>query len=171
MKTQVIVNSKKILGLVQVLTVCIIVLTVFSSCSSTRKTTAAGAEITTPSTTPPASGLKQETTDAKETIPFVVVEEMPIFPGGDSMLLEYISRNAKYPALAKANKIEGRVILRFCVRETGSVNKVSVLQSVDPELDAEAVRVAGTLPAFQPGKQGGKVVPVWYMIPVTFALK
>jgi protein TonB len=51
------------------------------------------------------------------------------------------------------------------------VSQVSILKSVDPELDAEAIRVVNTLPAFKPGKQGGKPVPVWYMVPITFTLK
>ncbi len=100
--------------------------------------------------------------------PFVVVEEMPVFPGGDAALLKYIGENAKYPEKAKANKIEGKVIVRFCVTDTGGVDRVSVLRSVDPELDNEAVRVVKTLPKFKPGRQGGKAVNVWYMVPITF---
>ncbi len=79
--------------------------------------------------------------------------------------------NTKYPEAAKANNIQGRVIVRFCITETGGIEKISVLKGVDPELDKEAVRVVSTLPAFQPGKQGGKAVPVWYMVPISFALK
>ena len=73
--------------------------------------------------------------------------------------------------MLKENKIEGRVIIRFCVTEKGSVNKISILKGVDPELDAEAIRVVGTLPLFNPGRQNGKAVPVWYMVPITFTLK
>ena len=102
--------------------------------------------------------------------PFVVVEEMPVFPGGDAALLKYIGENAKYPEKAKANKVEGKVIVRFCVTDTGGVDRVTVLKSVDPELDNEAVRVVKTLPKFKPGKQGGKAVNVWYMVPITFGL-
>jgi TonB family protein len=105
------------------------------------------------------------------TEPFVVVEEMPVFPGGDSALLAYIAQNVRYPEYAKLNKITGRVVLRFCISETGAVKLVSVLKGVHPELDAESIRVIQTLPAFKPGKQGGVPVPVWYMVPVTFALK
>jgi TonB family protein len=106
----------------------------------------------------------------EEGTPFVVVEEMPMFPGGDSALLAYISQNTKYPATAKANGIEGRVIVRFCVTDVGGVDRVSVLRGVDPELDAEAIRVVKSLPTFKPGKQGGKPVNVWYMVPITFSL-
>jgi TonB family protein len=108
--------------------------------------------------------------EIKEGDPFVVVEEMPMFPGGDSLLLDYLIKNTKYPETAKANNIQGRVIIRFCVTEVGGVDRVSVLKGVSPELDAEAIRVVNTLPAFKPGKQGGKPVSVWYMVPITFAL-
>ena len=111
----------------------------------------------------------QEDVDAAE--PFVVVEEMPMFPGGEAALLAFIGANTQYPEVAKENNIQGKVIVRFCVTSKGGVDKVSILKGVDPELDAEAIRVVGTLPAFKPGKQGGKPVPVWYMVPINFTLK
>ena len=121
----------------------------------------------------------EEVQQAKEEVqeveaepePFVVVEEMPMFPGGDAALLTYIGEHTNYPEVAKENNIQGRVIVRFCVTSKGGVSQVSVLKGVDPELDKEAVRVVGTLPTFKPGKQGGKPVPVWYMVPITFTLK
>ncbi len=106
-----------------------------------------------------------------EATPFVVVEEMPMFPGGDAELLKYIADHTQYPEIAKENNIQGRVIVRFCVTSKGGVSQVSILKGVDPELDAEAIRVVNSLPAFKPGKQGGKPVPVWYMVPITFTLK
>jgi protein TonB len=83
-----------------------------------------------------------------------VVEEMPMFPGGDGELLKYIAEHTQYPEIAKENNIQGRVIVRFCVTSKGGVSQVSILKGVDPELDAEAIRVVNTLPAFKPGKQG-----------------
>jgi len=109
--------------------------------------------------------------DDPEATPFVVVEEMPMFPGGDAALLKYIGENTNYPDVAKENNIQGRVIVRFCVTSKGGVSQVSILKGVDPELDAEAIRVVNTLPKFKPGKQGGKPVNVWYMVPITFTLK
>jgi periplasmic protein TonB len=106
-----------------------------------------------------------------EATPFVVVEEMPMYPGGDAELLKYIAEHTQYPEVAKENNIQGRVIVRFCVTSKGGVSQVSILKGVDSELDAEAIRVVNTLPAFKPGKQGGKPVPVWYMVPITFTLK
>jgi len=116
--------------------------------------------------------VKEEVQEVEaEPAPFVVVEEMPMFPGGDLELLKFIMEHTNYPEVAKENNIQGRVIIRFCVTSKGGVNQVSVLKGVDPELDAEAIRVVNTLPAFKPGKQGGKPVPVWYMVPITFTLK
>jgi TonB family protein len=117
------------------------------------------------------SAATETISEEPEIVPFVEVEEMPVFPGGDAALLKYLGENTTYPENAKKNKIEGRVILRFCVTEKGNINKISVLQGVNPEIDAEALRVASTLPAFIPGKQNGKAVPVWYMVPITFMLK
>ena len=101
---------------------------------------------------------------------FVVVEEMPVFPGGDSALIKYIVSNINYPAEAKEKHIQGRVILRFCITSLGGVEQVTVLRGVEPSLDFEAVRVIKSLPKWQPGKQSGKPVNVWYSVPVTFAL-
>lgn len=116
--------------------------------------------------------VKEEVQEEEaEEVPFVVVEEMPMFPGGDAALLKYIGENTVYPEVAKENNIQGRVIVRFCVTAKGGVSQVTVLKGVDPELDAEAIRVVNTLPPFKPGKQGGKPVPVWYMVPITFTLK
>jgi protein TonB len=116
--------------------------------------------------------VKEEVKEEEaEPEPFVVVEEMPMFPGGDVELLKYIGEHTQYPEVAKENNIQGRVIVRFCVTAKGGVSQVSILKGVDPELDAEAIRVVNTLPAFKPGKQGGKPVPVWYMVPITFTLK
>jgi len=109
--------------------------------------------------------------DVDEAEPFYVVEEMPMFPGGDAAIQKYIGDNVIYPEVAKENNIQGRVIVKFCVTPTGGVDQVSVLKGVDPELDVEVVRVVKTLPKFKPGKQGGKPVPVWYTIPINFQLK
>jgi periplasmic protein TonB len=116
--------------------------------------------------------VKEEVQEAEpEQQPFVVVEEMPMFPGGEVALLKYIMDHTQYPEIAKENNIQGKVIVRFCVTSKGGVSQVSILKSVDPELDKEAIRVVNTLPTFKPGKQGGKPVPVWYMVPIAFTLK
>jgi len=102
---------------------------------------------------------------------FVVVEEMPAYPGGDKAMMEFIYANIQYPEIAKENNIQGRVILRFCVTYKGGVDQVQIIRGVDKSLDEEAARVIKMLPAWKPGKQGGKPVNVWYSVPVTFQLK
>jgi TonB family protein len=115
--------------------------------------------------------VTEESISDAEEVPFVVVEQMPMFPGGDVALLEFIMKSTIYPEAAKAQNIEGRVIVRFCISSNGNVRQISVLKGVSPELDTEAIRVVSTLPKFQPGSQSGKDVPVWYMVPITFTLK
>ncbi len=105
-----------------------------------------------------------------DEVPFVVVEEMPMYPGGDKALLDFIQNNIQYPSEALAQKIEGRVIVRFSVSKLGTTEDVTVLKGVDPLLDAEAIRVVYQLKGWHPGKQGGQPVNVWYMVPVTFTL-
>jgi TonB family protein len=114
--------------------------------------------------------VKEESIKESEKEPYVVVEEMPMFPGGDPALLRHIGENTKYPEVSKAQNVQGRVIIRFCVTEKGGVSQISVIKGVSPELDAEAIRVVKTLPDFKPGRQSGKAVPVWYMVPITFTL-
>lgn len=105
-----------------------------------------------------------------EPEPYIRVEEMPEFPGGDKALLEFIAKNLKYPQEAMENNIAGRVFIQFVVQSDGSVGRVNVLKGVDPIIDDEAVRVVGSLPKFKAGKQNGLPVPVWYSVPVTFQL-
>lgn len=103
---------------------------------------------------------------------FTEVDELPVFTGGDKEILNYIVNNTKYPEEAKKNNITGKVIVKFVVEKDGSVSGAEVLKSVDPLLDAEAVRVVGTLPKFEkPAKKDGKIVRVNYMLPITFALQ
>jgi|WetSurMetagenome_2_1015567.scaffolds.fasta_scaffold00318_9 TonB family protein len=114
--------------------------------------------------------LKSEVANSNDDI-FTVAEQMPLFPGGDDALIKFISENIKYPKTAMENKIQGKVIVRFCVRKDGKVDLFSVLRSADPSLSEEALRVVKLLPQFEPGKQGGKNVDVWYTLPINFALK
>lgn len=100
-----------------------------------------------------------------------IVEKMPEFPGGDSEIMKFIANNLQYPASAIENEIQGKVIVQFTVTKTGEVSDVSVMRSVDPDIDQEAVRVISKLPKFKPGTQNGKAVNVRYTYPVTFRLQ
>ncbi len=107
----------------------------------------------------------------EETKVFDVVEVMPSFPGGQSALFEYLSKNIKYPVVAEENGVQGRVIVTFVVERNGSITDVQVAKSVDPSLDKEAVRVIKSMPHWIPGKQNGSAVRVKFTVPVTFRLQ
>jgi TonB family protein len=106
-----------------------------------------------------------------EEVVFVMVEKMPEFPGGESAMLKYISKNISYPATSAEKNIQGEVLCRFIVKEDGKVGNVKVLKGVDPDLDDEAIRVLYTMPRWKPGEQRGKKVPVEYSIPVVFSIQ
>ena len=97
-----------------------------------------------------------------------IVEQQPEFPGGPSAMAKWLGDNIKYPAEAAKNNIQGRVIVRFVIGSDGTVGNVEIVRGVDPQLDAEAVRVINAMPKWTPGKQDGKPVAVRYTIPVTF---
>lgn len=98
-------------------------------------------------------------------------ETMPQFPGGQLMLMKYLADNIKYSASAVKNKKEGRVIVTFIVQKNGSITHAKIVRSIDPELDAEALRVVKGMPKWTPGTQFGKPVSVKYTLPVKFSLQ
>ena len=107
----------------------------------------------------------------EETKIFTVVEQMPMYPGGDAALMGYLRDNIHYPTVAAENGVHGRVVVGFVVERDGSITDVKVLRSVDPSLDREAMRVVKSMPRWTPGKQNGSAVRVKYQVPVTFRLQ
>jgi len=102
---------------------------------------------------------------------FIVVEQMPQFPGGESALLNFVYKNLEYPESAIKDKIQGKVIIRFVVTESGEINKVEVIRSLQPDCDKEAIRVIKLLQKFIPGKRDGKPTKIWFTIPINFKLE
>jgi TonB family protein len=102
---------------------------------------------------------------------FVVVEEMPQFPGGQEAMWIWISQRIRYPEQAKKEGITGTVFVSFVVNSTGKVVKINVEKSAHPLLDAEALRALGEMPQWKPGAQKGKNVDVRMTVPVKFSLK
>lgn len=106
-----------------------------------------------------------------EILPYSAVEAKPSFNGGDAnAFVKYVQENIKYPENALENDIEGKVTVNFVVDANGNVCNAKVVRGVDDELDAEALRVVSSAPAWVPAKQGGKNVPVNCSIPVTFKI-
>lgn len=102
---------------------------------------------------------------------FTIVEEMPIFPGGELELRKAIGKSVKYPVVAAENGIQGKVYVSFVVAKDGSIKNCKIARGVDPSLDAEALRVVRSLPLWQPGYQRGQAVNVQYTVPINFQLQ
>jgi protein TonB len=107
----------------------------------------------------------------EETKIFTVVEQMPMYPGGDGALMGYLRDNIHYPTVAAENGVQGRVVVGFVVERDGSITDVKILRGVDPSLDREAMRVVKSMPRWNPGKQNGSAVRVKYQVPVSFRLQ
>ena len=114
----------------------------------------------------------EEEEEPEENVIFEVVEEHPEFPnGGMSGLMQYLSKNIKYPPIAQENGTQGRVIVQFVVNRDGSIVDAKVMRGVDPYLDKEALRVIAGMPKWKPGKQQGKAVRCRFTVPVMFRLQ
>ena len=111
------------------------------------------------------------TTVPEEGTIFEVVEQMPEYPGGMPAMMEFISKNIKYPAAAQQAKIQGRVTIQFIVNTEGNIINPRVLRSADPLLDAEAIRLTTIMPKWKPGMQRGQAVNVKYTVPIMFRLQ
>ena len=99
------------------------------------------------------------------------VETMPEFPGGVEKLMEYVAMNVRYPKDAEEKSIQGRVIATFVIEKDGSITGAKIVRSIDPALDAEALRVINGMPNWKPGTQKGEPVRVKYTIPISFRLQ
>lgn len=98
-------------------------------------------------------------------------EVMPEFNGGNDALMKYLIENMQYPEDARKKKEEGKVYISFIVDEKGNVKNAQVKRGVSASLNAEALRVVNSMPAWKPGEQDGKKVKVEYTLPILFALQ
>ena len=129
-----------------------------------------------------AAALGEEATDAIDRtqdaleklegiVPYAAVEAKPTFNGGDAdSFVKYVQQNIQYPQNALDNNVEGKVTVNFVVDANGKIRNAKVVNGVDDELNAEALRVVESAPAWTPAKQNGKNVPVTCSIPVTFKI-
>ncbi len=105
-----------------------------------------------------------------EEAPFIIVEQMPTYPGGLEALYKFISKKMKYPSQARRMGIDGRVTLSFVIDKDGSITNIKLLRGIGAGCDEEAIRVLKTLPKWSPGKQRGKPVKVQMTLPINFKL-
>jgi len=97
-------------------------------------------------------------------------EVMPVYPGGEKELLNFIGRHLRYPVAAQENGVQGTVLVRFIVTKTGKVDKIKVIRSLSVETDIEACLVISTLPDWTPGKVEDEPVDVYYTLPIKYRL-
>ena len=102
---------------------------------------------------------------------YQIADNMPEFPGGMIACLQYLARNIKYPVTAQKEGAQGKVIVQMVIEKDGSVDHVSIVRSITPELDAEAARVAKSMPKWKPATVKDKAVRCRYTVPVTFKLQ
>ncbi len=105
-----------------------------------------------------------------DTIPFEIVSNMPSFPGGETELFRYLSKNISYPEISKIENSQGKVHLSFIVEKDGAISNVHVLLGVDKYIDKEAIRVIEHMPRWIPGEQMGEKVRVRFQLPLNFKL-
>ena len=139
------------------------------SCSQDASQTEDAKEEVVAPVSPEAKEAPADST-AKEEV-FMVVEQMPEYPGGMKEMLKFLQENVKYPENAMKNNVQGRVIVQFVIEKDGTPTEFKVARSVDPDLDAEALRVLQTMPKWKPGMQRGEVVRVKFTVPVSFKLQ
>lgn len=113
----------------------------------------------------------QDTSKTKKEEVYIIVEDMPEFPGGDKALKEFIKSNSKYPLQEKNSAKQGKVFVYFVINKEGNVEQINIKRSVNAELDEEAIRIIKSMPKWKPGTQRGNPVKVAYTVPITFNLE
>jgi len=117
--------------------------------------------------------IQEEKTKIVEEVeaPFVIVEQMPQFPGGEKEMMNFIKSNLRYPVLAQEVGVSGTVIVNFVIDKNGSISNIVIVRGIGSGCDEEAIRVLKLMPKWTPGRQGGRTVRVSYNLPFRFVLK
>ncbi len=128
--------------------------------------------------------IEETEEDTEEIFNFAVVENKPVYPGCENLateeekfncfnasIMKHISKNFKFPEMARQMGIQGKVYVNFVIEKDGSISNVTIARGVDKLLDDEAIRTVKTLPKFQPAKQRGKSVRMQYTVPINAKLQ
>jgi len=116
------------------------------------------------------SEILKAQSNAKTGFGVAVVQEQPRFPGGDDSLISFLKDNLHYPQEAKSARIQGLVYVGFLIDQNGKIKDVRLLNSIDKQLDEEAVRVVQMMPDWIPGKAGDAPVDVQFILPIEFVM-
>jgi len=119
----------------------------------------------------PVREVAKDTTDVNRNKVFLIVENQPEFPGGNTALMKYLGNNIRYPSSARRMGIEGKVMIQFVVNQAGEIADVKVLRGLSGDCDNEAMRVIKSMPKWKPGRQGGRPVKVQMVVPVNYRLE
>lgn len=114
--------------------------------------------------------LPQIPTEKEDTAILKTVEQLPEFPGGIVQFMKWLTRNLRYPQQAQQQNIQGKVVVSFIVNKDGSIAAPTIVHSVNPLLDQEAMRVIKMMPRWKAGMENGKPCRTMYAIPINFVL-
>ncbi len=110
------------------------------------------------------------TVDPQNPLNFHVVEDLPQYPGGAVEFMKWLTRNLRYPTVAKNNKTQGKVVAVFYVEKDGSITGIKITKSLSAECDREALRVLKMMPKWQPGIYHDEPCRTKVQIPIVFKL-
>lgn len=109
--------------------------------------------------------------EAGKLIKYVPMEVQPEFPGGEPQMLNWLSKNMRYPAEAQRAGAQGLVIVSFLVDTSGQISNTEIMRGFHPSGDAEAIRLVKLMPQFKPGTIEGKPTEMTYILPLRFAIR
>ena len=88
----------------------------------------------------------------------------------DAAIKEWVDQQIKYPDKVLKEKVAGTVTIRFIITKSGKLEDFTIVKTMNPLLDAEALRVLTLMPDWIPAMQGGEPRDVYYYTDVEFKL-
>lgn len=124
-----------------------------------------------------------EELEEEVSVPFSVIENVPIFPGCEGIKIkseqrtcfqkkiqEHVAKEFKYPGVSLEMGVQGKVYVQFAINNKGYISDIRV-RGPDKNLEKEAMRIVAAIPKMTPGMQRGRAVRVPYTIPINFKLQ
>jgi TonB family protein len=102
---------------------------------------------------------------------FNMVDDLPLFEGGEQGRIAFLQQNLRYPKSARDAGEQGTVFVSFVISSEGEIADVKVLRGVSKAIDEEAVRVVKMMPRWTPAKLDGEPVNIQFNMPIRFVLQ